>query len=108
MRIFEANLHRVQQLMEIPGQLAKGPGKPAQWRSDIARAAIVMTIAAVDTYFDDRLRTDFERRFEKLEPNSWRTSFRGWLLQQMARSRQASHLLRWRRRYRTGTRGASW
>lgn len=67
-RTFEANLVRVEQLIEIHGELATGPGKPAQRRSDIAGAAIVMTIAAVDTYFDDRLRADFERRFDKLEP----------------------------------------
>lgn len=67
-RNFEDNLARVKQLLAIHGVLAPGPGKPAQWRSDIAAAAIVMTIAAVDTYFDDRLRADFERRFDTLDP----------------------------------------
>jgi hypothetical protein len=67
MRTFEANLSRVEQLMQIHAQLATGPGKPAQWRSDIAGAAIVMTIAAVDTYFDDRLRADFERQFDRMD-----------------------------------------
>jgi len=33
---------------------------------DVAAAAIVMTISAVDTYFSDRLSEDFERRFDLL------------------------------------------
>lgn len=68
LRNFEHNLARIKQLMAIHATLAPAPGKPPQWRSDIAAAAIVMMLAAVDTYFDDRLRAEFETRFDLLEP----------------------------------------
>lgn len=61
LRNFETNARRVRALIcEVhPGV----PSRARKLQSDVAAAAIVMTISAVDTYFGDRLAEDFERRF---------------------------------------------
>src|SRR5579859_7862212 len=66
MKNFETNANRVAELIAIHELLASGPGKPAQRRTDVAAAAIVMTLAAADTYFGDRLAADFQRCFNTL------------------------------------------
>lgn len=78
---FEANVVRVTELIEVYELLATGPGKPAQRRADIAAAAIVMTIAAVDGYFDDRLSADFDRYFHRFTADQLGEILNGVLLQ---------------------------
>jgi hypothetical protein len=65
LRNFEINASRVRALiMDVHGAV---PSSSRKLQSDVASAAIVMTVAAVDTYFGDRLAEDFERRFELLD-----------------------------------------
>lgn len=64
LRNFETNASRVRALIyEVHPQV---PARSRKLQSDVAAAAIVMTISAVDTYFGDRLAEDFERRFDLL------------------------------------------
>ncbi len=63
---FETNASRVRALIcEVQEAV---PRTPRHLQSDVAAAAIVMTLASVDTYFGDRLAQDFERRFDLLDP----------------------------------------
>lgn len=61
LRNFETNARRVRALIcEVHPEV---PARSRNLQSDVAAAAIVMTISAVDTYFGDRLAEDFGRRF---------------------------------------------
>lgn len=64
LRNFETNANRVRALVcEVHPAV---PARSRNLQSDVAAAAIVMTLSAVDTYFGDRLAEDFERRFALL------------------------------------------
>src|SRR4051794_2062081 len=65
---FETNASRVRALIcEVHPAL---PSRSRNLQSDVAAAAIVMTVSAVDTYFGDRFAEDFERRFHSLEEDA--------------------------------------
>lgn len=68
LRNFETNACRVRALIcEVHPNITTGS---RMLQSDVAAAALVMTISVVDTYFGDRLAEDFERRFDLLSEDS--------------------------------------